>query len=98
MGVAVTRNRHQRNSEIGGERRKLVVAYDGGNACICNLFVFHRDFAVQSSASHYRDFVFARGRIPGGGFPEDSLGQTMHAEICAGARANTWHEVHSIYG
>ena len=47
---------------------------------------------------HYRDFVFTKGRVPGGGFPEDSLGQGMHAEIWAAAQDGRWREAHSAYG
>merc|ERR1712039_680266 len=62
------------------------------------VLLFWYDSTHICLSSHYRDFVFAKGRVPGGGFPEDSLGQTMHAEICAAARAGSWHDVHAAYG
>jgi hypothetical protein len=60
--------------------------------------LFWYDSAHFCSAAHYREFVFSRGRIPGGGFPEDSLGQAMHAEICTAVIAGDWRGAHSVYG
>merc|ERR1712187_1032296 len=65
---------------------------------LCPL-LFWYDSTHFSLASHYREFVFAKGRVPGAGFPEDSLGQEMHAEICATAKqGGNWYDVHARYG
>jgi len=60
--------------------------------------LFWYDSTHICSLSHYREFVFAQGRVPGGGFPEDTLGQVMHSEICAAAKVGSWHAVHARYG
>lgn len=59
---------------------------------------FWYDSAHVCQAEHYRRFVFNTGRVPRGGFPEDTLGQSMHAELCAAAASGDWRRVHAEYG
>jgi len=62
------------------------------------VLLFWYDSSHLCQVSHYRDVVFAKGHVPGGGFPEDSFGQAMHADICAGAQAGRWRQAHAAYG
>lgn len=59
---------------------------------------FWYDSAHVCQAEHCRTFVFNTGRVPRGGFPEDTLGQSMHAELCAAAAGGDWREAHAAYG
>lgn len=70
---------------------------DGAGISLQRLFFWY-DSTHFCESDFYRDFVFAPGRVPGGGFPEDSFGQEMHAEICAAARDGSWRQVHAAYG
>merc|ERR1719436_1389360 len=62
------------------------------------VLLFWYDSTHICEVEHYRNFVFAKGRVPGGGFPEDSFGQAMHADICAAAPEGRWREAHAAYG
>lgn len=54
------------------------------------------DSAHFCETTYYRTFVFNSGRIPRGGFPEDTLGQTMQSEIFAAGPQ--WRDAHEKYG
>jgi len=64
----------------GIELRVLPFWYDSSHICL---------------VSHYMEFVFLKGRVPGGAFPEDSVGQELVTEL---KNANgTWREVHAAF-
>lgn len=75
-----------------------VVAAAATSGIELQVLLFWYDSSHVCQVSHYRDFVFAKGRVPGGGFPEDSFGQAMHADICSAAKAGRWRESHAAYG
>eukprot|EP00747_Dinoflagellata_sp_TGD_P218825 gnl/TRDRNA2_/TRDRNA2_91028_c0_seq1.p1 gnl/TRDRNA2_/TRDRNA2_91028_c0~~gnl/TRDRNA2_/TRDRNA2_91028_c0_seq1.p1 ORF type:complete len:370 (+),score=55.33 gnl/TRDRNA2_/TRDRNA2_91028_c0_seq1:139-1248(+) len=68
------------------------------------LLLFWYDSTHICQTKHYRYFVFEEPppmvprRVAKGGFPEDSMGQAMHQEICAAARNGKWRDVHATYG
>mmetsp|Transcript_53721 Transcript_53721/g.156608 ORF Transcript_53721/g.156608 Transcript_53721/m.156608 type:complete len:381 (+) Transcript_53721:35-1177(+) len=94
--AAVMSRCHLRLEE--GDVDERVAAAAAASGVDLRVLLFWYDSSHVCRVSHYRDFVFARGRVPGGGFPEDSFGQAMHAEISAAAQAGDWQQAHAAYG
>lgn len=89
------------NIKVDSEEVDGVAAEAASTAGIrLRFLLFWYDSAHFCSTTHYRTFVFNTGRVPRGGFPEDSLGQRMHAEICTAAigAPGGWREAHAQYG
>merc|ERR1719188_739603 len=76
---------------------RVAASAAGAGVRLCPLFFWY-DSTHICRTDHYLGFVFAKGNVPGGGFPEDSFGQAMHAEISAAARNGSWREAHAAYG